>query len=686
MRLIPRTIASKLVFYLGLTYCLVLAATVWSGYIGARRILVAQIDAAALKQVRTTAARLDDFLLKAATRAEMIASRQLSLVSGAESNYHLDSGLLPLLVRILKDTPDHEAYGVWFCSADVEARDGRQDVLLATHRHTYPNATSFSSQYLAVVPDQEWYSGARKSGKRYITEPYYDEGGGNTSMVSLSIPCFAGRERLIGVAGVDVDLAQIYQLMSEIQDAGIAQGGGYAFLVSASGRIIAHPQDKLMLGKGNPGAKISDLPEGPAIGNRADGAAMVQLSGASRRLYWATAPTANWRIVLNVPNTIVSKPVEDLAVRTGLLGFGGVAFTCLVLIMIARGISRPVIRLTAIAQQVAAGDLDGAAASLDTFARSEASKSDGREGTDETGRLLAAIRSMTHNLSSLIGQVQRSGAQILATANQIAATADQQETTVQTFRGATTQTSATAREISATSQELLATIRSVSEVANHTTDVAENGRLLLRSRQEAMDQLLAGTAKISGKLSVISERASEISNVVTIITKLADQSNLLSLNAAIEAEKAGGAGLGFSVVAREIRRLADQTAGATVNIERMVNDMQSSVSSGVMEMDKFNKGVSRDVEEIGRLSVQLEQIISEVKGLTARFDKVNEGMGAQSEGAQQISEAMVHLNDTAGQTAESVSEFNRATRDLGAAVAGLHEQVSRFKITASRVQ
>ena len=168
--------------------------------------------------------------------------------------------------------------------------------------------------------------------------------------------------------------------------------------------------------------------------------------------------------------------------------------------------------------------------------------------------------------------------------------------------------------------------------------------------------------------------------MVTTITKVADQTNLLSINAAIEAEKAGEYGRGFLVVAREIRRLADQTAVATLDIERMVKDMQQSVSAGVMEMDKFSEQVRRGVEEVGRLSGQLGEIITAVTSLTTRFEQVNEGMAAQSQGAEQIREAMIRLSEGANQTIRSLAEFNRATDQMRDAVGSLKEDVSFFTI------
>jgi methyl-accepting chemotaxis protein WspA len=236
------------------------------------------------------------------------------------------------------------------------------------------------------------------------------------------------------------------------------------------------------------------------------------------------------------------------------------------------------------------------------------------------------------------------------------------------------------KEISATSQELAHTMEGVKQVAEGTGDLADTGRTGLRSMEGTMHQLSDETSSISSKLSVISEKAGNINSVVTTITKVADQTNLLSLNAAIEAEKAGEYGLGFAVVAREIRRLADQTAVATLDIETMVKEMQSSVTAGVMEMDKFSEEVKRGVKSVGVISEQLGQIIERVQEVIHQFEKVNEGMKAQALGADQISEAMVQLSEGAKQTSESVKQTNESTELLREAARALQAETSRFKV------
>ena len=193
-----------------------------------------------------------------------------------------------------------------------------------------------------------------------------------------------------------------------------------------------------------------------------------------------------------------------------------------------------------------------------------------------------------------------------------------------------------------------------------------------------MRQLMQATGTISSRLSIINDKANKISSVITTINKISDQTNLLSLNAAIEAEKAGEYGRGFSVVAREISRLADQTAIATQDIEHMVREMQSSVSSGVMEMDKFSDEVRGGVAEVGSVGGHLERIIDQVHVLGPRFDTVKDGMHTQAESAGQIAEAMSQLSLAVDKTRESLHEFKLVTDQLNGAVQGLQQEVSHF--------
>ena len=301
---------------------------------------------------------------------------------------------------------------------------------------------------------------------------------------------------------------------------------------------------------------------------------------------------------------------------------------------------------------------------------------------DEIGRLMAALGAMTQNLNGLVRQVQQSGIQVTTSSTQIAASGKQLEATMTEQVASTTQVVVTAKEIAATASELAKTMEAVVATAQATTTAADNGQQGLQQMETTMRQLAMSTTSISAKLGTMNEKANNINTVVTTITKVADQTNLLSLNAAIEAEKAGEYGLGFAVVAREIRRLADQTAVATLDIEQMVKEMQSAVSTGVMEMDKFTREMASGVVEVGNIGSQVAAVIEQVQALTPQFTQVNEGMEMQSLGAQQISEAMMQLGEASRQTQTSLQETNAVIEQLNKVSHSLRQEMSNFKVEA----
>jgi methyl-accepting chemotaxis protein WspA len=195
-----------------------------------------------------------------------------------------------------------------------------------------------------------------------------------------------------------------------------------------------------------------------------------------------------------------------------------------------------------------------------------------------------------------------------------------------------------------------------------------------------MRALAEATQSISGRLGLINERATTIGSVTTTIAKIADQTNLLSLNASIEAEKAGEYGLGFAVLAREIRRLADQTAVATLDIEQMVKEMRDAVSGGVMEMDKFSERVNRSVSDTHAIGRRFGEIIQQVQALLPQFEAVHEGMRSQSAGARQIRDAMVSLTESVRVSARALEETTTATQRLEGAIEVLRNEISLFNL------
>ena len=483
----------------------------------------------------------------------------------------------------------------------------------------------------------------------FVTSPIFDEG------------------RVIGVLAMGLGPQRIWQVLSDLSGLGetgeivTGQRNGENVMVTSPLRHAPDAAFRMQIPLGGDQASATLR---AASGDRGYGT-VRDYRGEQVVASWCYLPSFRWGMNVKQDASEAFALINFQRLAIIALSLATILGVTLAALVVARTISNPIRTAVAVAKQVAGGDLRANV---------------GVTSDDETGALLAAIQTMTNDLRGLIGRIQKSSVALISTATAIQATSSEQQQVIADYGASTSEAVAAVKEISVTSQELVRTMTEVNDMAAHTGDMAAEGRGNLTNMATTMRQLAESTSSFGAKLGVISERAANINLAVTTITKVADQTNLLSINAAIEAEKAGEYGLGFLVVAREIRRLADQTAVASLDIERMVKEMQYSVSAGVMEMDKFAEQVRGGVREIADISEKLGEIITAVQGISGRFGQVTEGMRAQSQGADQIREAMVRLAEGASRTASSLNEFNGATIHLREAVGDLKEEVSRFTI------
>ena len=362
----------------------------------------------------------------------------------------------------------------------------------------------------------------------------------------------------------------------------------------------------------------------------------------------------------------------------------------IVVIIISRGISRSLGKVIDIAGEIASGNLQKAIEALEKTGKDELHFNGKIEESTETQkneiyRLFHAIATMTSSLYSLLMQVGKSGFQVSASSTQIAASVRQLEATVAEQASSINEVNATSKEITATSQEFVRTMNKVAEMASEAAQLASTSMMSLSNINTTMKTLLESTTESSLKLRTVNEKMGNITQIITTITKVANQINLLSLNAAIEAEKAGEYGIGFSVVAREIRRLADQTAVSVIDIEAMVIETQEAMQDGAAAVETYTDQTRTSTEKIAEISVDLLKAIEHTQELVPQFESVNQGMQMQSHSAVQISEAMGQLNEAARHTRDSLVEFRGVIEQLNEAVRSLQDEVARFSITGAHV-
>lgn len=301
----------------------------------------------------------------------------------------------------------------------------------------------------------------------------------------------------------------------------------------------------------------------------------------------------------------------------------------------------------------------------------------------EFGQVAQSFNNMAQTFETIIRRLQRLGVTLATSTTQMSMASKEQETIITEQESTTREIAFSANQISSSAKAFANTLKDVSVVADKTSNLASAGKASLSNMESIMQHMVEASTGIASKLAILNEKAGNITSVITTITKVADQTNLLSLNASIEAEKAGEYGRSFGVIAREIRRLADQTAVATLDIEKIVDEIMTAISSSVMGVDDFTQEIRNGVNQTRSVSNQLATIIEQVQAFTTQFESVNQGMQSQSAGAEQINEAITQLSQTAQQTTEAIHQFHRTIENLNEAAQKLNQLMPQFKTSTS---
>jgi signal transduction histidine kinase/DNA-binding response OmpR family regulator len=381
LRLVPRTLALRLCLYIGAATCTVLAATAWLDHRASQAALEEQTDGEARKQVQAAAQDLDDFVAKVAILPSSIAARQKAL--GPQP----DVLLVPYLVQLLQEAPP-EVYGVYI--AFEKKHWAEPDSMPWVDRRSWPSAARLHYDFHDAK--QEWYNGPKRTGRLYVTEPYYDEGGSDITMVSVTVPVHDEQGGLIGVAGADIALDRLGRMVNHLHLRHAPGGGGsagdYAFLVSRAGKLITHPNEALMLGRGHPGEDVKGLSDGRLSVGTAQGMARLLMGGVPCRVYWASARLTGFKVVLNVPEDLVLAPVRELGRQQAAIGFAALLLMAGLVVVVGGRVVRVVERMTVASAAIEAGRFE-AESVADIAARS-----------DEIGRLARTFQTMAGEIRS----------------------------------------------------------------------------------------------------------------------------------------------------------------------------------------------------------------------------------------------------------------------------------------------
>ncbi|KQZ93400.1 chemotaxis protein [Pseudomonas sp. Root562] len=515
----------------------------------------------------------------------------------------------------------------------------------------------------AKMPDgfdprvRPWYKGAENSSTPTLTEPYIDAATGQT-IISMAMASKKSGQS-IGVIGGDLSLQTLIDTLS----ARDFDGMGYAFLVSADGKILVHP-DKALVMKSLSEAYPKDTPR---IGN---GFSEVDVDGKTRIVSFTPIkglPSVNWYIGLSIDKEKAFSMLSEFRASAVVATVIAVAIIIALLGMLIRILIQPLHVMTRAMADIADGEGD--------LTKRLTIVNNDEFGTLGTAfnRFVERIHGSIREVSSATGQVNEVALRVVAASNSSMFNSDQQASRTSSVAAAINQLGAAAQEIA----------RNAAQASNQASDarsLAEDGQQVVDRSIAAMNQLSSMLSASSTNIESLNSKTVNIGQILEVITSISQQTNLLALNAAIEAARAGEAGRGFAVVADEVRNLAHRTQESAQQVQTMIEELQVGARESVSTMSDSQRH-SQDSVEIANLAGErlssVTQRIGEIDGMNQSVATATE---EQTAVVESINVDITEINTLNQEGVENLQSTLRACSDLEQQAARLKQLVGSFRI------
>ncbi|MDB5998005.1 MAG: methyl-accepting chemotaxis protein [Pseudomonas sp.] len=339
--------------------------------------------------------------------------------------------------------------------------------------------------------------------------------------------------------------------------------------------------------------------------------------------------------------------------------------TVLLAWLLTRSIVTPLNRALLAAQTIAGGNL---------------SKTIEVDGKDEPARLLQALSTMQTSLRQTIEQIAGSATQLGAAAEELSTVTQEASRGLQQQNNEIEQAATAVNEMTAAVEEVARNAVSTSEASNQSTQAAREGRDRVLDTVDAIQTMTHDVQNTAVMIEGLAAQGRDIGKVLDVIRAIAEQTNLLALNAAIEAARAGEAGRGFAVVADEVRALAHRTAQSTQEIEKMVAGIQNGTGAAVSSMQQNNQRTQSTLEMARAAGVALEQITQSIHLINERNLVIASASEEQAQVSREVDRNLVNIRDLATQSAAGANQTSVASHELSRLAVDLNGLVARFVI------
>lgn len=292
---------------------------------------------------------------------------------------------------------------------------------------------------------------------------------------------------------------------------------------------------------------------------------------------------------------------------------------------------------------------------------------------NEVGQLAKAFNQMIYNLGVLVKHIRDGGNQVAMSSRDMLVASEQQASGSTQQAASVTEISATIKELAATSKQIAGSAGSVAEMAEQTLSIAHDGREAVGDSVQGMDEIKEATQQISRRILELGQRSQAIGHIIEIISDIADRTDLLALNTAIEAARVGEAGKGFAVLAEQIRLLAENVLQATKQIREILTEIQNSINASVMAMEEGTRKVQKGVDLANKTDSSFGDILNMIERMTNSTKQIMHSTRQQETASEQVVIAMKEIAEVSQQSAVSA----RQTKSTADKMAGLSQDLKK---------
>ena len=502
-----------------------------------------------------------------------------------------------------------------------------------------------------------WYKDAAAAGRLIVTEPFLDAGT-KEQILAMSMPVMRNGQ-LVGVAAGDMKLQTITAILNSLK----FDGDGYAFLVSDAGKILLHPDDAKVF------KNLAEVyPHGaPQV---RPGVQEVEVDGQTQLVSMTRVeglPGVSWYVALVLDKSAAYAMLSDFRTSAVIATLVAIVAIIFLLGMLIRVLMQPLTDMGRAMQDIAQGEGD----------LTKRLKVDSR---DEFGLLAEAFNRFVARIHESIREVAGTARQlhdvsqlVVNASNSSMANSDEQATRTNSVAAAINELGAAAQEIA----------RNAADASHHASDAshqAGDGRQVVEQTIAAMNQLSEKISYASTHIESLNSRTVNIGQILEVIKGISEQTNLLALNAAIEAARAGEAGRGFAVVADEVRNLAHRAQEAAQQIQGMIEELQVGAREAVTTMGESQRYSLESVEIANRAGQRLASVTGRISEIDAMNQSVATATEEQTAVVDSLNMDITEINTLNQEGVENLKATLRACADLETQAGRLRQLVDSFRI------